>query len=624
MRAHQGRREKQVKVAVPRRVLTIGIGIVALLVMSAATPATAAIKGDVTINGHGYGHGRGLSQYGSLGYAVDHGWDYTRILDHYYGGTTLGSVPNDDITVELLSLRGTTPAITGQSVRVNGVPTDAPVLRVRREAPGRFAVDTAPACGGPWTSWSGVLGSGLQITSTAEQTHAGLLKVCEGSGARGYRGIFEVHEGAGFLAIVNRLPVESYLLGVVPRESPASWGTAGSGRGMNALRAQSVAARSYALAGGWNGYAKTCDTTSCQVYRGTNTQAADGTITGLEYETTSRAVLDTAGKVRYRNGVVARTEFSSSSGGWTAGGTFPAVEDRGDGTAANPNRNWTVAIDAGVLAGKLGTGPIAGITVTKRNGLGVSGGRVLTVVVDTTSGQRSFTGNEFRSRTGIKSDWFSISYTGVSYTKSLSFVRALYNDVLKRQGGDAEVSAWAGAVADGADRSGVARSFVNSRERLNGLVDQAYLGALQRRAEAEGQQTWVNFLSGGASLNDLNAAVYGSQESVNVLGGGDNGRWVDGMYLGLLGRGAAPAERSYWTDVAGTRGRGYVAWQISASVEARERRLNGYYVEFLQRGTDQTGVRTWVPLMAGRGDFDVQVFIAGSTEYWDKAAVRFP
>lgn len=624
MRAHARAKGAELKGAMPRRLATVLVGIVALAVVSAATPATAAIKGDVTINGHGYGHGRGLSQYGSLGYAVDHGWHYTQILDHYYGGTTLGPVPNNDITVELLSLRGTTPAITGQAVHVNGVPTNAPVLRVRREAPGQFAIDTAPACAGPWTSWSGVLPAGTTITSTAPQTHAGLLKVCEGSGARGYRGIFEVHEGAGFLAVVNRLPVESYLLGVVPRESPASWGTAGAGRGMNALRAQAVAARSYALAGGWNSYAKTCDTTSCQVYRGTNTQAADGTITGIEYDTTSQAVMDTAGQVRFKNGVVARTEFSSSTGGWTAGGVFPAVEDRGDGTTANPNRNWSVAIDAGVLAGRLGTPPIEGITVTKRNGLGVDGGRVLTVVVDTTGGQRSFTGNEFRSKTGLKSDWFSISYTGVSYTKSVSFVRGLYKDVLKRQGGDAEVAAWAGSVADGADRSGVARSFVNSRERLGGLVDQAYLGALQRHAEAGGLETWVNFLSGGASLNDLNAAVYGSQESVNVLGGGDNGRWVDGMYLGLLGRGAAPGERSYWTDVAGTRGRGYVAWQISASVEARERRLNGYYVEFLQRGVDQTGISTWVPRMAGRGDFDVQVFIAGSVEYWDKAAVRFP
>ncbi len=41
--------------------------------------------------------------------------------------------------------------------------------------------------------------------------------------------------------------VESYLRGVVSREVSTSWGNAGGGAGINALRAQAVAARSYAL-----------------------------------------------------------------------------------------------------------------------------------------------------------------------------------------------------------------------------------------------------------------------------------------------------------------------------------------------------------------------------------------
>jgi SpoIID/LytB domain protein len=607
-----------------RAAAALMVGMSALLVSSGSTPATAAITGDVTISGHGFGHGRGLSQYGSLGYSVDHQWNYGQILDHYYGGTVMGSVPNSPITVELLAHRGTTPAIVGQGVHVNGIPVNAAAVRVRREAPGAFAVDTAPGCGGPWTSWSGTIGSGLQITSTAPQTHAGLLKVCEGGIARGYRGVFQVHEGANFLALVNSLPVEDYLLGVVPRESPASWGTAGSGRGMNALRAQAVAARSYALAGGWTGYSKTCDTTACQVYQGTNTQAADGTITGLEYATTSQAVADTAGQVRRRNGAVVRTEFSSSTGGWTAGGDFPAVEDRGDHTASNPNRNWSVAIDAGVLAQRLGTPPITGITITQRNGLGAEGGRVLRVVVDTTGGQHSLTGNQFRSRAGLKSDWFSISYSGVSLAHATSFVRSLYNDVLKRPGDSAEVSGWAAQVAAGADRAAVARRFVVSAERLHRLVDEAYQGALRRMPDTGGYRTWVGYLASGATLNDLNASLYGSRESFLVLGGGDHGQWVDGMYQGLLARAAGPSERAFWTDVAATRGTGFVAWQISASVEARQRRLNGYYLDMLQRGVDGSGLQTWMPLMAGRGDFEVPAHIAGSYEYWLRAPLRFP
>ena len=48
---------------------------------------------------------------------------------------------------------------------------------------------------------------------------------------------------------VNLVRSEEMLRGIVPRESPASWGDLAGGAGMNSLRAQAVAARSYALSG---------------------------------------------------------------------------------------------------------------------------------------------------------------------------------------------------------------------------------------------------------------------------------------------------------------------------------------------------------------------------------------
>lgn len=49
----------------------------------------AATGGTVVICGRGYGHGVGLSQWGSKAMA-DHGWDYTKILGYYFPGTTIG------------------------------------------------------------------------------------------------------------------------------------------------------------------------------------------------------------------------------------------------------------------------------------------------------------------------------------------------------------------------------------------------------------------------------------------------------------------------------------------------------------------------------------------------------
>src|SRR5947199_7071101 len=54
----------------------------------------------LVFNGHGWGHGVGMSQYGAYGYA-QHGSTYDQILAHYYPGTTLGAAPAKSIRVLL-------------------------------------------------------------------------------------------------------------------------------------------------------------------------------------------------------------------------------------------------------------------------------------------------------------------------------------------------------------------------------------------------------------------------------------------------------------------------------------------------------------------------------------------
>src|SRR6266550_5920900 len=57
-------------------------------------------------NGHGWGHGVGMSQYGAYGYAL-HGSTFDQILSHYYPGTTLGPAPVSKIRVLLAEKRKT-------------------------------------------------------------------------------------------------------------------------------------------------------------------------------------------------------------------------------------------------------------------------------------------------------------------------------------------------------------------------------------------------------------------------------------------------------------------------------------------------------------------------------------
>ena len=72
---------------------------------TAPTTTTIATRRIVDIVGHGWGHGRGLGQWGAYGYAVDFGWGYRKILDHYYGKTVAGAVaPQSAIGVRLTRL----------------------------------------------------------------------------------------------------------------------------------------------------------------------------------------------------------------------------------------------------------------------------------------------------------------------------------------------------------------------------------------------------------------------------------------------------------------------------------------------------------------------------------------
>ena len=184
-----------------------------------------------------------------------------------------------------------------------------------------------------------------------------------------YRGRIELHDVLGTNRVVNDLDVENYLRGVVPKEVAASWGDAGDGAGMNALRAQAVAARSFGLSQARYSYAGTCDTSSCQVYGGSATRSSPiaPSTARVEYDNTDRAIADTAGVVRVWDGTgnIVSTEFSASNGPRTAGGAFPPIDDPFDDVPANPNHRWTRIIDADSVRSTYGLSTANGVATRR-------------------------------------------------------------------------------------------------------------------------------------------------------------------------------------------------------------------------------------------------------------------
>jgi stage II sporulation protein D len=347
------------------------------IALIAALPAPAGAAGGWVIEGRGWGHGVGMSQYGAYGYAK-HGAGYRRILSHYYKGTSIG---RDEGRVRVLIGSGGTIQFS----------------------------DADRACGERLRESKGYQfersGGGIAL---ARRDGRELAQCGRTGGARGGRSVryegrgefrgelVAVPAGDGLYA-VNRIGIDDYVQGVVPNEMPSSWPA-------DALRTQAVAARSYALSTAVDGDGfDLYDDTRSQVYDGLSSETA----------ATNRAVEDTAGEVIEAGGRTAVAFYFSTSGGETessqygfAGGTphsyLKGVRDPYDGVS--PYHRWRVTMSQGEIEDRLGSlvaGRLRRIEVVKT---GVSP-RIVRARVVGSGGKREVTGQELQSELGLRSTW---------------------------------------------------------------------------------------------------------------------------------------------------------------------------------------------------------------------------
>lgn len=340
-----------------------------------------SVGSTVTLIGHGHGHGRGMGQWGAYGYARK-GWPASQILRHYYGGTTAGKVDRPEITVRLTG-QNSVNVHADAGMRVGGQ-TVAPGQAVSLSG---TTATIMSGCGGGAIRTVRLTAPFVEPISMAPSRPArDFLKFCGSNTA--YRGALGLDGGR----VVNRLHIDDYVKGVIPKESVPAWGDSG---GMEALKAQAVVARTYALAAIAGGK-KIDDTQNSQVYGGV----------ASEDRRTNVAADATTGQILRQNGQPAFTEFSASTGGFTAGGRFPAVADEGD--TASPNHNWTATVSAGSIGSAFGVGALRSFEVVEANGLGAENGRALKVRAVGSGGTKEVTGEQARTMLQLKSSFFSV------------------------------------------------------------------------------------------------------------------------------------------------------------------------------------------------------------------------
>lgn len=407
-----------------RRVTSVILALTLAPVIVPAPPAAAAgtpLPSDATIytRGHGWGHARGLGQWGARGMAQT-GAAYTSILNHYYSGVTWGnrSLTEDiRVMVEESSDVVVTSDAPFRAAWSNGTAITSSdgtyrFLRVRYGSSG-YRLERATSHKGPWSL---VASSSMYVVFTRGSA---LLDVVFTSGSvRTYRGSIIARASSGKMRAINQLQLREYLYAVVPREMPSSWPA-------EALKSQAVAARTYAAykkdtARARGNMFDICATTSCQVYGGYGSKSSPtGSRTVLERASTNKAIQDTGGKVLLYGGKPILAEYSSSTGGYSAPGNVAyqkAVPDPGD--AVSPHHDWRTAIGVREIEAKWpAIGRLVDIAITKRNGYGEWGGRVLEMKLVGTAGSVTMSGNAWRSAFafptrpgGVQSNWFTIWY----------------------------------------------------------------------------------------------------------------------------------------------------------------------------------------------------------------------
>ena len=389
------------------RVLALAV---ALLLTVSASPAAADDPFDVpddatiTIRGDGSGHGIGMSQYGAYG-AAREGPDgraalsYRQILDFYYPRTALGEaggtvrvwISRDDerdlvvdavrrLTVHALAARRSwRPKVSG-----------AKQWRVSRNRAGDSVVSYRRS--GAWRTWRVVAGD-VELFAGHRP-----LTLHTADGATRYRGRLRAVRYRRRQLTVNVVPMEQYLRGVVPAEMAASsWP-------QHALRAQAVAARTYAAheRDGDRHY-DLCDTAACQAYRGAS----------AEHSRSDEAVAATARQVLTHGGEIVLAMYSASNGGWTVAAEghpyLVAQEDPYEGTSPD-YYGWRRSFTSAQVERAFGLGDLTYLGIESRDGRGPRGGRVTSVRIRTAAGfDNTVTGEKFRSNLALPSSIFEIT-----------------------------------------------------------------------------------------------------------------------------------------------------------------------------------------------------------------------
>lgn len=212
-------------------------------------------------------------------------------------------------------------------------------------------------------------------------------------------------------------------------------------------------------------------------------------------------------------------------------------------------------------------------------------------------------------------------------TQRYNFVENLYQDLLNRTPGEAEIEFWLDRL-DEVPRRQVINGFLASQEYRRKLVNSFYEDLLDRDGTNVELNAAVSAIASGARDESIMAEVVAGDEYFAAHGSA-NGGFIDALYQDVLGRSADAAGRQFWIDrLSQGATRTQVVLGFTSSTEFRSllvddasdrfSSIEGWYQDFLNRSADAGG-KTFFTSQLNNGATwaQVQSQILASAEYYD-------